>query len=390
MLELVQITAQHSNALLVAILPFVSDFAQKLHLPLLTPLNPAMVQTFKPDSRKGAVGGVVTLTNGYRFWFDHGHVASMESPDAYFHLQDPAQVPRFFGPVRLAEDEVVALARKAITNLSYPLPDLYAHLAPAVTPPPQVGTNQVPRYRLQWGDPINLGTSVDIELNATNGRVELLTFHSRKLWRDAPKVAGLTPPSEPRSKDASLSLTESNRLLGFLLPQISEWSRQLKLPVHLPVTSNSVLRMLIKDKDWDVRIELTNGLSFSYAHGYVRGFQTQDTFWRREPQASVDEKSFWGEWKMGEKDAVAIVRDAVRRVAGKAETELMKEAPKVFKPDRVGEYVTPRYWIEWLKMHPEQVGAELEIAAEVDADKKVIKYLRVFNARVWRKLPATP
>lgn len=386
MLELVQITAQYSNAVLVAILPFVSEFAQKVQLPVLTPLNLAMVQAFKPDPRKGEVGGVVTLTNGYRFWFEHGHVASVESPQCYFHLQDPAEIPKFFGTVRLNEGEAIATGRKALTNLCYSLKDLYADLAPKVTPPPQVGENKVPRYRLQWADPASLGTSVDVEVNATDGRIELLTFHSQRLWRNPPKVA-VQPSSIAISSPKTVGVGESNALVRFILPQISEWSRQLKLPVRLPVTSNSITRVVIKDLEWDVQVHLTNGFAFSYAQGYVRGFQTPDAFWRREPNASVDSALFWGEWRMTDKEAVAMVREAVKKVGGSAEAALLKDEPKIFKPDKVGDYLAPRYWIEWLKLHPQQLGAELEITAEVDADKKVIKYLRVYNARAWRKPP---
>lgn len=387
MLEFVQVTAQYSNAVLVAVLPFVSDFAQKLQLPINLPLSLAMVESFKPDPRKGQVGGVVTLTNGYRLWFEHGHVTSMESPQCYFHLQDPAAIPKFFGPVRLSQAEAVALSRKAITNLGYALADLYAHLAPRITPPPVVGTHNVARYRLEWADPANLGTSVDTEVNATNGRIELLTFHSRKLWRESPKV-GIEPPlaSSPRSSKA-VSVGQSNALMRFILPQISEWSRQLNLPIPVPVTSNHIANVIMKDPDWDIRVELTNEFTFAYAQGYVRGFQTRDTFWRRDPGALVDEKSFWGEWKMNQEDAVALVRQAVQKIGGEAEAALMKEAPTVLKPDSVAHYVAPRYWIEWLKNDPRHVGTEVEIAAEVDAHKKQLKYLRVFNGRVWRKSP---
>lgn len=388
MLEFVQITAQYSNAVLTAILPFVSEFAAKMEFPVVTPLNLGMVQQFKPDPRKGEVGGLVTLTNGYRFWFERGHVNQMVSPWSYYDLQDPREIPRFFGPVRLTEAEALGIARKAITNLGYSLETLYAHVPPATTSPPKVGTNIVPRYRFEWRDPIELVTSVGVEVNGTSRRIERLTFASRKLWRDSPKLAIQPPSTSPTRAPKVVSTVQSNALLRVIAPQVSEWSKKLDLPIDLPVTSNSLSRVFIKDPDWDVRAYLTNGYVFFYAQGYVRGLRTQDPFFRRDREdPPVDEKLFLGEWKMSEKEAVVLARETVKKVAGEAEMALMKSEPTVLKPDKVGPYVVPRYWIQWLKSDPQHAGTDLEIGVEVDADKKIIKYLRVFNSRLWEKLP---
>jgi hypothetical protein len=384
--QLMHMTAQYSNAVLIAILPFVSDFAQKLQLPILTPLTPPMVQSFAADTRKGAIGGVVTITNGYQFWFDHGFVTSYESPRSYFHLQDPDQVPKFFGPVKLSEAQAVATARKGLTNLGYNPKDLYADIAPNVTTPPQVGSTNVPRYRLQWADPVDLGNAVDAELNATDGSLEMLTLQSRKLWREAPKVVASAPEYTVTNLQ-SVSATESNALVRFMLPQVSEWARQLKLPVRLPVTTNSLERLIIKDPTWDVRMDLTNGYSFLYSQGYVRGFHTPDVFWRREPHSAANPEHFFGQWNLSEDDAVTLVRNAVEKISGEPEAVMVKGKPTVLTSEKVGSYKVPRYWIEWLREHSQSVGTEMEIVAEVDADKKVIKYLRVFNGRVWRKVP---
>ena len=42
--EIIRITADYSNAVLVAVLPYVSDFAQKLDLPVPHPITTAHVQ----------------------------------------------------------------------------------------------------------------------------------------------------------------------------------------------------------------------------------------------------------------------------------------------------------------------------------------------------------
>lgn len=79
-MELIQMTAAYSNAVLIAILPHVTDVAKNLDLPILQPVQAAHVERFVCDPRKGSIGGWVTLTNGYKFWFLDERVDIMESP----------------------------------------------------------------------------------------------------------------------------------------------------------------------------------------------------------------------------------------------------------------------------------------------------------------------
>jgi hypothetical protein len=66
-MDLIQITTQYSNSVLVAILPFISSFAQTLHLEMATPVTPAQVAEFRCSPRRGEVGGMLILTNGFCF-----------------------------------------------------------------------------------------------------------------------------------------------------------------------------------------------------------------------------------------------------------------------------------------------------------------------------------
>jgi len=152
-MELIQITAQYSNAVLVAILPHVSDFADKLNLPILAPVTTSHVLTFKCDPRKEHIGGFMTLTNGYQFTFLDGRVCVYRSPQSYYSLQDPSRIPEFYGPTKVGEREAIMIARNAIRKLGYEDRMFHAENSPLVTPPEKIGTNSVARYRLKWTDP---------------------------------------------------------------------------------------------------------------------------------------------------------------------------------------------------------------------------------------------
>ena len=88
-LEFIHITSAYSNAVLVAILPQVTQFSEELDLPVLQPIKQEHVQFFRPDRRAGPgfVGGHLVLTNGYEFWYQHGHVTGFAAADSYFMEQ---------------------------------------------------------------------------------------------------------------------------------------------------------------------------------------------------------------------------------------------------------------------------------------------------------------
>ena len=54
-MELIHMTAAYSNAVLVAILPHVSDFAKKLDLPIPQPITATQVLKSRPSPYQGRV-----------------------------------------------------------------------------------------------------------------------------------------------------------------------------------------------------------------------------------------------------------------------------------------------------------------------------------------------
>jgi hypothetical protein len=73
---LIHITSAYSNAVLVAILPHVNDFAKKLDLPIPLPITTSQVLRFNVGRMQDFVGGGLWLTNHYQFVFDDGYVDS--------------------------------------------------------------------------------------------------------------------------------------------------------------------------------------------------------------------------------------------------------------------------------------------------------------------------
>jgi len=119
--QLIHMTATYSNALLVAILPHVSDFAKKLDLPVIQPITTEQVARFAPNRYKGHVGGGIWLTNGYWFLFTQRCVDSFRSPANWFFEQDPAANSKdYLGQTRMTTNEIVAFAREALLKLGYP------------------------------------------------------------------------------------------------------------------------------------------------------------------------------------------------------------------------------------------------------------------------------
>ena len=108
----IQVTAQYSNAVLVAVFPYFSNVANKVDLPVPTPIVQADVDTVHVLPFKDMAVSM-RLTNGCIFDFQSGFVNRYISPDSIKY-----QSRRFDGMPRpprlkrkLDEDEAVQVAR---------------------------------------------------------------------------------------------------------------------------------------------------------------------------------------------------------------------------------------------------------------------------------------
>jgi hypothetical protein len=152
--QLIHMTATYSNALLVAILPHVSDCAKKLDLSIIRPATVEHVQRFAPNPYKGHFSGAVWLTNGYWFHFDEGgYVDSFRVPKNFFYELEYAleHLTNYMGQTRMTTNEIVAFARKKLLNLGYPPEITHADTMPEWDGPSDLNSGgHIPYCKLRW------------------------------------------------------------------------------------------------------------------------------------------------------------------------------------------------------------------------------------------------
>lgn len=290
MLELVQITAAYSNAVLMVVLSNVTDVATKLDLPITRPVHSSHVWRFVCDPRKDSIGGWLTLTNGYEFWYEHGHVNAMDSDRCYFHLQTPDEIPRFFGTIRMSEAEVVELALQSVRKLGYN-PAWLKSESPTVEwarTAPRDKPNIVPHCRVKWQqiEPDGSITTADIEINTDAKRVEMFSLLGR-LFRGKPPaipqppVMPRPPPMSPTGARRTTALADAQHQIAIkeICGQITLMARELGLPLELPVKHEHLKEAALSSLQGDLRGQfiLADGFRFHYRHGHVSAFYAPDS-----------------------------------------------------------------------------------------------------------------
>ena len=385
---MIDVTASLSNAMLVAMMPYVSEAAKKLELPVLQPVTIQQVVHcgIVPylDSEGGWGGFGVELDSGYGLGFRYGYLDSYSSSNAYFSLQNPDEIPRFVGPVRMTQAEAVHLARDTLKKLGIPLEKVFAEQEPLVTPPPKTRTGIVPRYRVQWSNPQG-GQSVDMEINADAKKIERFVFgFNPNLRRPWPKIE-ITPST--RSKSPGVNPEYAWKLIPIVLRAVDDYGNKLGLSIPKPLTTNHVARFKISDNGgWPhSELELTNGWRFIYRNSMVNGFYAPDDLFslagERRPMLIKD---FVGKWNMTEKEAIALIRRTLAKLNYPTNLVRMDFAPKIHKPSVPN---IPRFDFWWWCENETKESLVSKVEAEVDADKRELKSLYFDNKAYWNKPP---
>ena len=398
MWDLVQITAEYSNAVLVAVMPYVADFEKKLDLPV-APITASPVMEFKCDPRQGQVGGALLLTNGFRFTFLDGRICIYRSPQSYYSLQDPEMIPRFYGPVKLKETEALQIVRDTIKKLGYDQAAFNLASAPLVTPPEKIGTNIVPRYRFRWLDTNRQAVSdassirptlLDIELNASDRRVEMMVISSRETRRPSPVVNVIPPLLQPKATKPKLmggqqttpvTGASARAFLNAILPQLSDFADKAGLNLPLPITTNQVVNSnyhcWILEGQPMAQLYLTNGDRFNYGRGGVSSFYAHDAFMKFPKEGRLGD--FLGHINMSTNEAIALCESVMRKIGYAG----VFPPPFVSYPLGSGELVFTRYTYYW--KHP---GADSEFASfEVDMETKTIKNIYLNDVAFQKESP---
>jgi hypothetical protein len=198
-MELIHMTIAYSNAMLVAILPHVSDFAKKLDLPVLQPVTIAQVAWSRPSPFKGFITDAIVLTNRYWFSYSRGCVDSFRSLDNNpFFDDDPAKNwPHYaFGKDNMTTNEAIDLARDSLRKLGYDPKILHADGQPTATQGP-FDTNDghhVPYYEIRWEkvaeteEERNDAASLTFQVNMEKKSLIEMSIISRKIWQPDPKI----------------------------------------------------------------------------------------------------------------------------------------------------------------------------------------------------------
>lgn len=197
MMELIHITAAYSNAVLVAILPQVSDFAKKLNLPVPQPITASQVVHFGIPPRKGEIGGGIWLSNHFWFAYSDGHVDSFRSPDNMFGREDLLENWRqFTGKENMTTNQAIEMARDTLRKLGYNLQELHVDVPPtSVQLPFDYQGYHIPQVQMRWDGPDeadptghDLSVHVTFAVNLDKKTITQFTLISGKLRRPPPKV----------------------------------------------------------------------------------------------------------------------------------------------------------------------------------------------------------
>lgn len=196
-MELIHMTAVYSNAMLVAILPQVSDFAKELDLPIPQPITASQVIEFRPSPYKGEIGGGLMLSNHYWFSYADGHVMSFRSPDRFFGREDLIENwRRFTGKDNMTTNQAIEMARQTLKKLGYKLEELYADAPPTTFHPPfDFQGHHIPHCQIIWDTDkktnsvgADLSVYLHFEMNLDKKTFTGMSLIGRKLRRPPPKV----------------------------------------------------------------------------------------------------------------------------------------------------------------------------------------------------------
>lgn len=377
----VQLSVLYSNAVLVAIAPYVSDFSHKLGLITNEAVTSRQVTKFVSLPLQGQVGGTLWLTNGYVFSFFDGVVAGyQDEPRSWQAVEGETRIPEFNGLLCMNKTEAIAFARSSIKKLGYEESDFYADGDPSVGMPFAYGTNFIPYYTIEWADPQGPPDphadgycfSAHFEIDGQHRRLTEVHFATRTIRRPQPAIA-LASIEPAQKQDEHLKLNDDPKLAFKMLNDISEYASKLNGKNVSIFTTNDVQSYDAGGYPDLIEVSLTDGAHYVMTRGYVSYYRGPHCFFGGYLDQRV--KDYWGKWEIGDLQAIELARAALRRLNYSDEIVHYKEAPVVKRPFKVGDHEIPRYQILW--SHEDRVNGELQSysrsAVEVDGVDGTIK-----------------
>jgi 20S proteasome alpha/beta subunit len=394
--KFIQVTPEYSNATVSATLPYFSDFAKKLDLPIACPIKIQDLDDCRilpwQDKDGGIAGVSITVKGGFAFYFNFGYVTGFNRPDTYYGLQNPDEIPKYFGRVKMSKDEAVQLARDTIKRLGISLEDVFANQKPMVTLPQPIGTNTVTRYKIEWISPRG-GSSARFEINGENRQVESILFNAvENLMRPSPKVE----PSPPESRGTFGSELPSGRvnpeyvwkLIPIVLKAIDGYGHELSLPIPRPLTTNNVALFDVCDNGgWPhCEITLTNGWRFIYRHAMVNGYYAPDVF-VTTGNHPFHLKELEGKWNLTTNQAIELIKKSLAKLNYPTNNIHMNFSPNIIYAAGDFKAIIPRLFCEWHYENETHDDLQSKVEAEVDADNGTVKSLYYDDKSYWGNRP---
>lgn len=386
--NLVQVTPEYSNAVMSVVLPCFSDAAKKLNLPVPQPITYADIKSvfFQPYRNRTLRSSDVSvlLKNGWVFDHFMGYLHRIENLRSYAALQDPDEIPRYYGEVKMTQTEAVQMARDTLIKLGIPLEDVFAEQEPRVTPPPRVDvTNIVPHYRIEWITPrAGDARSVDIHINANTKQIERIYISNKNLGN--PLKINVVPIPAPLGWP-SVNPDYARQLLPMMFKAIDEYAKKLSLPLS-PLTTNNVAKVSITDNEgWPhAEIETINGWRFIYRHTMVNGYYAPDNFFASDNR-KIHIKDFDGKWRLTTNQAIEIVRQALKKLDYPTNSIHMADAKTFIHGASVNKEHIPRLSFEWYYEPNDDLQSRLE--AEVNTDSGKLESLYYDDKAYWNSRP---
>jgi hypothetical protein len=393
----------YSNAVLKTLLPYYSDVARRLDLPIHTPILMSQIERFIAMPRphfKGQIGGSIVLTNGLGFGFNDGHVDAFRDMHGYFNLQDPRHIPEYYGVPKMSQQEAVKFARRAIRKLGYKLEDVLADVDPIVEPLPTVDlTNVIPVYRIRWLDP-RFGTpATEVEVDARRKALELLLIRGLVALDSFGPVVNVQPDPLPENSPwralndlpKLMNREYASRLVPVVLRDAEDWVRKLGLKAHLPITTNDVKHFYCSNNLGSpyVNMTLKDNWEFIYQFNGIISAGSPRRFFSGE-KLPFRIRDYAGKWRLSEEQAAALARQTADRFgfpAGFLHTDVK---PRFNRPPEIkGMPTFPRLEVVWQTTNDTNVvrRATQGVTMEIDCDRGTVESVIFFDQRLRDKIP---
>jgi hypothetical protein len=187
-----------------------------------------------------------------------------------------------------------------------------------------------------------------------------------------------------------MTATWSNAVLVAVLPHFSHFSKNLNLPIPIPITTNQVAHFApptVLDQ-FAAKAVLTNGYVLFYFNGMVNGFSSPGDWYQI---LDIDlEGRFAGKDNMTTNEAIDLARESFVKAGHKLAEANMAEPPTEFEPP----FDLARYGhIPWCKLEwrsPDSdtnVNHFYSVEFHMDMNQKRVAKMLIFGMKFWGPLP---